>query len=519
LTAIFVHNPTRVRWLAFTAILVVGVFARTWQFNSLPPGLNADEASIGVDAYYLAHYGIDRNGVSWPVSFVSWGSGQNALYGYMLVPFILMLGLSPLVVRLPMLLTGILSLPLIYYVSGRTLGQKAAPIGMLLLAISPWHVMLSRWGLESNILPFMFLLAFSSLLWISGQKRGLALSGILFGLCLYAYGTAYAVVPAFLVMAGVVLVRGGTVPIRRVLGGGLAFVVVALPIWAFLVVNSLGFKTLRVGPVTIPRLPSTPRYEETTLLGAGASWTSLSGNLRIGLEVLATENDGLPYNQVEPFGYLYHIGLIGGIFGAALFAFHVPAYEERLVLAWLLACLLVPVMQASNINRLNIIFIPMLICVAAVIMWLISRAPVALPITVGLLMLLFGAFTVAYHGDFYRRVADWKFNQGLVPALLAAERKPSGTVCVTDRINMPYIFALFTARPDPRDFTGTAVYKDPAAAFRQVASFDRFLFGSENCESRDGYTYVLTAEEVPPRLGNRYTAEFFDNFVVYSPRP
>ena len=80
------HNQLHI--LLFVMILIIGVFARTWEFRSLPPGLNQDEASSGVDAFDLLHYGVDRNGVSFPVLFISWGSGQNALYAYSLIPSI-----------------------------------------------------------------------------------------------------------------------------------------------------------------------------------------------------------------------------------------------------------------------------------------------------------------------------------------------------------------------------------------------------------------------------------------------
>jgi hypothetical protein len=65
--------------ILFIFILALGIFARVWGFGRLPPGLNADEASIGIDAFNLLHYGIDRNGISFPVQFISWESGQNAL--------------------------------------------------------------------------------------------------------------------------------------------------------------------------------------------------------------------------------------------------------------------------------------------------------------------------------------------------------------------------------------------------------------------------------------------------------
>ena len=65
----------------FIAVLGIGIFARTWEYRSLPPGLNQDEAENGVEAESLYKYGVDRNGVSFPVRFISWGSGQDALYG------------------------------------------------------------------------------------------------------------------------------------------------------------------------------------------------------------------------------------------------------------------------------------------------------------------------------------------------------------------------------------------------------------------------------------------------------
>ena len=55
--------------------LAVGFFARTWEYGSLPPSLNPDEASAGVEARSLLNYGEDRNGISYPVKFISWGSG------------------------------------------------------------------------------------------------------------------------------------------------------------------------------------------------------------------------------------------------------------------------------------------------------------------------------------------------------------------------------------------------------------------------------------------------------------
>ena len=69
-------------------IFVVGFTVRLIGITNYPNGLNCDEASIGYEAYSLLNYGIDRNGNSWPVFLEAWGSGQNALYMYIIMPFI-----------------------------------------------------------------------------------------------------------------------------------------------------------------------------------------------------------------------------------------------------------------------------------------------------------------------------------------------------------------------------------------------------------------------------------------------
>ena len=68
------------------------------------------------------HFGHDRNGVSFPIKFISWGSGQDVLYAYMLLPLIAAAGLSPMTVRLPMLVLALATLPLAYLATKRIFG-------------------------------------------------------------------------------------------------------------------------------------------------------------------------------------------------------------------------------------------------------------------------------------------------------------------------------------------------------------------------------------------------------------
>jgi len=52
-----------------------------------------------------------------------------------------------------------------------------------------------------------------------------------------------------------------------------------------------------------------------------------------------------------------------------------------------------------------------------------------------------------------------------------------------------------------------------------VRSLLRYTFGKQNCPLQPLPVYVLAVGEVPPQLGRKYEFEFFDNYVVYYPRP
>ena len=94
-------------------------------------------------------YGMDRAGNRLPIALYAWGSGQSALYSYIMIPFLLLEGLTVYTMRLPMALIGIASLYIIYYLLKNIFdNKKIALVGVAFLAICPWHIMKSRWGME-----------------------------------------------------------------------------------------------------------------------------------------------------------------------------------------------------------------------------------------------------------------------------------------------------------------------------------------------------------------------------------
>lgn len=137
-------------WFA-TAIIAAGCAVRLFALGSIPCGLNQDEAFAGYNAWALLHYGVDSSGYHNPVYFTAWGSGMNALESYLMIPFVALFGTGTAVLRLPQALMACLSLICVYDLGKHISGRRFALCAVAVLATSPWHIMMARWALESNL--------------------------------------------------------------------------------------------------------------------------------------------------------------------------------------------------------------------------------------------------------------------------------------------------------------------------------------------------------------------------------
>ena len=108
----------------FVLIVLAAVIVRGVLFGAHPAGLNQDEASVGYDAWALMNYGVDRNGYTLPVHLMAWGSGQNALYAYLSMPFIALFGLNVFSVRAVNLIFSLLTVIAVYSTLKQAVNKK-----------------------------------------------------------------------------------------------------------------------------------------------------------------------------------------------------------------------------------------------------------------------------------------------------------------------------------------------------------------------------------------------------------
>ncbi|MEM4230658.1 MAG: hypothetical protein QXF25_02180, partial [Candidatus Pacearchaeota archaeon] len=137
-------------------ILALSIFLRVWDLGNVPPSASLDEASIGYNAYSVLKTGTDEYGDFPLISQRGYDDFRRSTYLFLTAPFIKILGLNTVAVRLPAVILSILSVWATYYIvlalffKNSNFSISVALLSVFLLTISPWHIYISRLGHESN---------------------------------------------------------------------------------------------------------------------------------------------------------------------------------------------------------------------------------------------------------------------------------------------------------------------------------------------------------------------------------
>ncbi|MGE5558542.1 MAG: ArnT family glycosyltransferase [Bacillota bacterium] len=530
-------------------LLIVGVVTRLYDIGENPAGLNVDEASAGYDAYALANYGITRNGHNFPVHLTAWGSGQNALYAYIIMPVIKIFGLSPVTSRIGNFIFGVLTIIFLFYSVKRIAGTKIALVAAFILTISPWGIMTSRWGLPENIMPAFVMMGVYFFTLSLDRPAFLYLSSAAFGLSLYGYGTAYVVVPPLMVLMAVLGFQNAEnrkAYLKMLARAALLFVIIALPIAMFVYLNLFSDipSSIKLGFITIPRL-TTPgaRYAQVimfdpNLKGISPLLARLAQNFQY-YYYTVFEQKGASWsvinNQAHRFGSLFLFGniffLVGFCFAAAdIFSSVLKKRlrHESLFMLWFIIATILGVISETNTNRMNIIFLPMIfftaygVCkagseIGTFITHFIggeSRKPAVFTAASSIAILLIAAVYLssfyAFAGYYYPphlypdHIGSY-FNYSMKDAVEYVEKNNTGGKTVyMSNVSMGYIYVLYYTKYNPHDFIRTVVYNNPYGSFREVLSFGnyRFIFPKEAVDPQPDSFYIVDNEKIYSTLAS-----------------
>lgn len=220
------------RYWGLMLVIAIAIVFRFWQLGVVPPSPDWDEAALGYNAYSILRTGRDEYGTPYPLSLRSFDDYKPPLYMYLTVPSVAMFGLTTWSVRLPSAVVGVLAVAGTYLLvlellkpqvqnpklkaqnNIKILNSKLLDLGFgawdlskataflsaLLLAISPWHIQFSRIAFEANIGVAVNIWAVALFLRFLRLGRNLWISGVLFGLGLYAYHSERIFLPLLVIL-------------------------------------------------------------------------------------------------------------------------------------------------------------------------------------------------------------------------------------------------------------------------------------------------------------------------------
>lgn len=507
--------------IVIICIMLAAALSRLIGLGSYPGGMNVDEAFAGYEAWSLLNYGTDSWGIHNPVYFTVWGSGMSVLDSLLMIPFIKLGGLNTITVRLPQAILGIVSVYIFYLLLKKIADKRLAMIGMLLFAICPWHIMMSRFGMDCNIAPGMLLLAFYFFIKGMEKEKYLIVSAIFWGLSLYCYATIWIVVPLLLLCFGIYGFANKKLKITKysLIAVAVLFVL-ALPLLLFVAVNMGWIEPIYSTFLSIPRLVGF-RSDELGL-------ANLKYNIKDIIKLFISQNDGLLWNTTSYFGMYYLctapflvIGLISFVKKVWQGIKNKEFCYETMILMWIVISAVVGVLQGVNANKINSIHIPIIILWAAGVRWVLDRNIKWLSGVVAAVYLVsFLCFQGYYYTDYQAQISE-RQQAGAEQALdRALELQAEGyeKICVPNALRHSQV--LFYTEWPLDNYLETLEWQNYPSKYLKTASFADFVWQTEE-EAENGRTelyedmvYIILADEAEVFEEKGWTVEVYEYMGV-----
>lgn len=514
--------------LILISIFLIGLTLRFYQLGINPPSLTWDEVAWGYNAYALGVDGRDEFGRLLPLDYLeSFGDFKPPVYAYLDILPIKIFGLTEFAVRFPSALFGALTIIVSYFLTRRIFwGAKNRDIYALvatgLLAISPWHIMLSRAAFEANISSFFIVTGIWFFLkGVQEKPSYIVLSVIPLAASFYTFNTARVFVPilALVLIVGFwkkLFVEKSTVIMAVTVG-----ILLILPTFGFLFSDQAKLRFKEVNIFTDIEVIKMTNQEIAN--DENEWWSKILHNRRLAYSVeflnhyfdnLSTEflfikGDGNPKFSTQAVGQLYLWEAPFLILGALLL-FRKKEGKWWLVPLWLLLGIIPAATARETPHALRIeTTLPMFqILVAYGIVnatffvkgkiFRVSLRPIFIA---GLLFI--SAFNVAYFTeDYFRHYAkqfsgEWQYGYKDSVNYISAIEKEYSQIYLTPELGRPYIYFLFYKQYSPETFRKEAKVTREALGFVAVKSVGKYYFDRDSLNNSEKTLYIDTLSDVP----------------------
>jgi 4-amino-4-deoxy-L-arabinose transferase-like glycosyltransferase len=495
-------------------VLLLAAFLRLWKLDVVPVSLFGDELDVGYHAYSILKTGQDYSGNSWPLHFQSLAEWRTPLYLYSSVPTVALFGITPLGVRLPAAIFGILSIWAFYLlVKQLTQNERLALIGAFILTISPWHIQYSRAGFEVTQLLFFLIFGLCAFLKSFEKPKWLSIAAICFALMPWVYSTAKLFLPLLLTFLGVAFYKN-IIRIKRkyLVLSTMCLVLILVPITYSTIFGGGAARFNYISVFTDPTIePEVGTARQNDALARGERGTGLNptpvdklyhnkflfwfDNIeRNYLQSLSTdfffnEGDLNMRHSIKGIGQFYRIEIIPLILGIILFfTSKINRKHKWLIAFWILVGVIPSVITrdgGTHATRLILILPPLVFLIGYGLVESYKRLPRRLsflvPSIYGLLLLLSFAY---YQHNFWKHnpyQSERWWHAGWKQAIQAVKEQELNydKVVITSADEPPWIFFAGQYMYDPVKWhQGYPFKKTNLQGFGEVSFIDKYYFAS-----------------------------------------
>jgi 4-amino-4-deoxy-L-arabinose transferase-like glycosyltransferase len=499
-------------------IIILAAFLRFFQLGTNPPSLTWDEVAWGYNAYSIGIDGRDEFGRFLPYEYLeSFGDFKPPVYVYLDILPIKIFGLTEFATRFPSAFFGVLTVLVTYFLvkaifpdrdnsknKKKNYVEAIALVSAFLLAISPWHLMLSRGAFEANI--GTFFIALGVWLFLEAIQRRpslLILSAISFVLTIYTFNSTRIVAPLIVLALAILFWRQLLKIKKAVITATIVALVLVLPTIPFLFSPQAKLRFVEVNIFSDIKVIEMANQE--IINDNYAWWSKILHNRRVeygmsylshyfdhfSFDFLFIHGDGNPKFSTHSVGQLYFWEfpfLIAGL----LFLFKKREGNWKLIPLWILLAIIPAATARETPHALRIEgvlpmaqilvaygIVSLFYCFANAKLSKVNRLFVKL-FTVCYLLFAFLSITY-YFEDYYNHYAkqfsyDWQYGYKEAVQYSMDVRDEYEAIYLTDIFGRPYIYTLFYGRYDPKDFRKEARVQRETVGFVNVLGVDKFYF-------------------------------------------
>ena len=312
----------RAHYRICVVLLAVGCFVRLFRLGTLPYGISAEEALVGVQAKALWQTGGFLFDGGLTTQLTQWaGESSGPLLAAITAPFVGLLGMTQWATRLPLALLSCAAMPAMYGLGNLIGGKRAARWCLTAYAICPYFVLAARMTAAANAA--VFLLPITLYCMLRGMEKPAALyAGMaLMGLMAYAQNMYFFIAPAAVLLGGVFAALRGMKK-RHALGASVIGMLICLPAIRTLWVNLGGYEGIELfGVVRIPVLENFDKQHVSSILIPGYEvellrqkfWAVITGGV---FQVLTHINISAEMFAPKGLGALYILSIPLMLLGA-----------------------------------------------------------------------------------------------------------------------------------------------------------------------------------------------------------